>query len=464
MSFWKRYETFYLDHFASVSRSYDEGLPYLRDKLFVSIMLITLPIGIVIYIPSVIVSLITNQSMIAVFDTLALLVVLIAFFNRKISIGAKKILFSTTFYILSIILLIYLGTQGPGILILIFISVLITLLHSKRAGLISIGLNATIFSLLFVPFFTETIHINFVNNQLPVGWIAIGINLVAFNAMIVLSVSFLVDQLNESLRKEKKLQELLKEESLGLLQAKQKAEENERLKSAFLANMSHEVRTPLNSIIGFSELLTDPEFQDEKQKKEFLQQIITNGNNLLSIINDILDISKIESGELKIYKNEIQVGQFISGIRERFVFQAKEKNVDLRLTLPKIADETKIVADSNRLHQIFNNLISNALKFTSHGSIEIGYRVARPMIEFFVKDTGIGILPEFHEKIFERFRQVELEKTRKFGGNGLGLAITKNLVEMMGGKIWIESEFGTGSAFYFTLPASPNKQPIVQNG
>ena len=236
-----------------------------------------------------------------------------------------------------------------------------------------------------------------------------------------------------------------------LIVAKEKAEESDRLKSAFLANMSHEVRTPLNSIIGFSELLADPDFEEE-QKDEFIQHIISNGNNLLTIISDIMDISKMEVGEIKIRKMQIDTEKFISDIKHQFAIQVEKKNLELKLIHPVKDEKTIIFADAERLQQIFNNLMSNAIKFTANGSIEIGYQPKGNMVEFYVKDTGIGISSEHHEIIFERFRQIESEKTRKYGGNGLGLSISKNLVKLMSGKIWLESELYKGSVFYFTLP------------
>ena len=238
-----------------------------------------------------------------------------------------------------------------------------------------------------------------------------------------------------------------------LIKAKQKAEESDQLKSAFLANMSHEVRTPLNSIIGFSELLADPDFEEE-DKKEFIHHIVTNGNHLLTIISDIMDISKMESGEIKIRKIQINAQKFLSNLKEQFAFQAAGKNLGLKLSLPDMDpdQQTVIFTDADRLSQIFNNLVGNALKFTAKGSIEMGYRPNGKMVEFFVRDTGIGIAEEYLDKIFERFRQVEDAKTRTYGGNGLGLAISKNLVELMGGQIWVESEPEKGSTFYFTIP------------
>jgi len=236
-----------------------------------------------------------------------------------------------------------------------------------------------------------------------------------------------------------------------MITATEHAGESDRLKSTFLANMSHEIRTPLNSIIGFSELLIDSDIE-ENQRREYIQQIITNGNILLSIINDIMDMSRLESGVIAIHKEQINVMKLVTGLIQQFTFHAQEKKLTLKLSIPDTDREAVIYADPLRIMQIFNNLVGNALKFTEKGVIEISYQQQDKKVEFQVRDSGIGIAQEFHQKVFDRFRQVETSTTRKFGGNGLGLAITKNLVELMGGKIWLISEPGIGSAFYFTMP------------
>jgi len=242
-----------------------------------------------------------------------------------------------------------------------------------------------------------------------------------------------------------------KEMEAELLIAKNKAEESDRLKSAFLANMSHEIRTPLNSIIGFSELLADSHFEIE-QKEEFIGHIISNGNNLLNIISDIMDISKMESGMVSIRSREVQINQIVTEIRNQFIGRFEEKGIDFQLECENELEQILVLADPERLNQIFNNLISNALKFTTVGFVLLGYRREGRMLRIQVKDSGIGIPAEFHTRIFDRFSQVETSNSRRYGGNGLGLAITKNLIELMGGKIWLESEPGAGSNFYFTLP------------
>lgn len=236
-----------------------------------------------------------------------------------------------------------------------------------------------------------------------------------------------------------------------LIQAKEKAEESDRLKSAFLANMSHEIRTPLNSIIGFSELLGDPDFEQE-QKDEFIQTIIDNGNNLLVIISDIMDFSMLEARQMKIRKEVISTKKLLHEILNDFSNKANQKGIEFRIEQSRNPSDIQIESDLYRIRQIFNNLIGNALKFTRKGFVEIGYQIQDESITFHVKDTGIGIDPEYHQSIFERFRQVDLAKTRKYGGNGLGLAISKNLVELLGGTIWVESEPEKYSNFFFTIP------------
>lgn len=255
----------------------------------------------------------------------------------------------------------------------------------------------------------------------------------------------------------------IKKNEEELIKAKERAIESDMLKSNFLANMSHEIRTPLNSIIGFSELLGDPDFNEE-QKAEFIKTIVQNGNNLLSVISDIIDISKLDSGQVNIRKHFFPVSRLLNDIYKEFFFRAKNKGIGLRVVHPLDADVLMIESDEDRLRQVLTNLVGNAIKFTETGYIEISYNLKNNDVVFRVKDTGIGIPHDFQKKIFERFRQVEEGFTRKYGGNGLGLAITKNLVELLGGTIWVNSEPGQGSSFYFTLPLHPLKVDNFADG
>ena len=242
-----------------------------------------------------------------------------------------------------------------------------------------------------------------------------------------------------------------KRAEVELIAAKEKAEESDRLKSAFLANMSHEIRTPLNSIIGFSDLLLDP-FYELNQHAEFAGLIKRNGNNLLSIINDIMDLSKIEAGHVHVDRRLFSVNQLINDTYENSSFKAMDKGIELRIDSLDLQEEIFIESDETKLRQVLVNCIGNAIKFTEKGYVGIGIKTEGEFVQFHVKDTGIGIPVEFHEQIFERFRQVESGDTRKYGGNGLGLPISRCLIELLGGTIWMESEKGTGSTFYFNIP------------
>jgi PAS domain S-box-containing protein len=246
--------------------------------------------------------------------------------------------------------------------------------------------------------------------------------------------------------------EIIKE----LIDAKKKAEQSDKLKTAFLANMSHEIRTPMNGILGFTDLLRTPGLSKEEQKT-FLNIIQQSGERLLNLINDIIDISKIETGEIVLSLEKTNINQLITEIHNFFSPEAIEKGLNLNFNKNLPDKEAFIFTDKNRLYQILSNLIKNSLKFTQKGDIEFGYEHKGEFFEFYVQDTGIGISKEMQQKIFERFHQGDLILTKRYEGSGLGLSICKAFVEMLGGSIGVESNtdknnIEKGSRFYFTLP------------
>ena len=253
------------------------------------------------------------------------------------------------------------------------------------------------------------------------------------------------------------LEQLVKERTLDLEIAKEKAEESDRLKSSFLANMSHEIRTPLNAMVGFSTLITDPDLP-AKQKNEISYYINHNSDTLLRLIDDIIDLSKIESRQLKIDKKEYKIDTIFNLLFEIFnerknILSKNKINIIVNNKLKN--EQFKLFTDPIRLQQILSNLIDNALKFTEKGFVEYGCSFSDKNdqeLTFYVKDTGIGLSLGQQGQIFNRFNKIEEDKRKLYRGTGLGLSISKNLVELLGGKLWVESEKDRGSTFYFTLP------------
>ncbi|PKP29876.1 MAG: hypothetical protein CVT99_15495 [Bacteroidetes bacterium HGW-Bacteroidetes-16] len=254
-----------------------------------------------------------------------------------------------------------------------------------------------------------------------------------------------------------------KRAEMELIEAKEKAEESDRLKTAFLNNVSHEIRTPLNAIVGFSGFLNDPDLKPEN-RQEFIDIILQSSDQLLAIIDDIMSIASVEAGQEKIQEDEVNINLVCNLLKEQFSSKAIEKNVTLNLKSGVSDDEAIVITDATKLTQILNNLVGNALKFTRKGYINYGYKIKDSQLEFYVEDSGIGIDLDMQEIIFDRFRQIETTSTRNFGGSGLGLSISKAYVEMLGGKMWLTSEMGKGSVFYFTIPyknANPKKLPDI---
>lgn len=248
---------------------------------------------------------------------------------------------------------------------------------------------------------------------------------------------------------------------INLEEAKIRAEESDRLKTAFLANISHEIRTPMNAIIGFSKMVGSPDF-DDKEKNNFIEIIITNGKLLLELINDMLILSKIESNTLVVKKSLCRVNDMLDSLYREFSYEVEDKkNIRIIVSSENSNPKFAFITDTALLQTILQKLIDNSIKFTEKGEVEFGYRFTGPnLIDFFVKDTGIGIAERDLERIFERFHQLDNRISRTYEGIGLGLSIAQHYVRLLGGDLKVNSKLGKGSVFSFSLPYDREESPL----
>ena len=272
----------------------------------------------------------------------------------------------------------------------------------------------------------------------------------------VIGVNYDITEKVEALNKLEEYSKELKLKNIELEQARDKAREASRAKSEFLSTMSHEIRTPMNSIIGMAELLQDTNLSE--QQKKYVNIFQNAGESLLTLINDILDLSKIEAGRVEIEKKEFNLVSTVENVAEMISVRAYKKSLEMPLRISSEVPEC-VIGDPERLRQILINLLGNAVKFTEEGQVFLDLRIdtdfseeGKKKVIFAVKDTGIGIAEEKQKNIFNSFTQADASSTRKYGGTGLGLTISKQLVELMGGEIWLKSSPELGSTFYFSLP------------
>ncbi len=242
-----------------------------------------------------------------------------------------------------------------------------------------------------------------------------------------------------------------------LLLAKQKAEESDRLKSAFMANMSHEIRTPMNGILGFTDLLKEIQISDT-QRLKYVDVIQKSGHRMLKIINDLINISKIEAGQMEVEKSRFSINEQITDLYNFFKPEAEKKGLKLFVSKELPDHLSSIESDKEKFSAVLINLLNNAIKYTKEGNIDFGYEIKNHSMQFYVRDSGIGIAEKFHDTIFDRFVQADMSITKPYEGAGLGLSITKAYVEMLQGKIWFESEIDIGTTFFFTLPLTDPNQ------
>jgi len=446
-----RYPSF-LKQFTESRFQQSDGLLYWRERIFNGILLAIFVFGTLAIFPNLIAALKTGMFTIFIFDSFIFLTVLVVIFTRKIDLSIKIYILIFSFYLLGIFLLVTMGPFGPGLIWIVCSSVLIALMLDFKKTLFSIAFNFLIVFILALLIHFKISNTPFFSTYTILSWIAIGLNVIVISAVCSIPVSILIQGLEKTANEEKELKQELIEKNQKLLEEMVKAKEADKLKSTFLANLSHEIRTPMNAIAGFSELLVMDEEQPENIKKH-AEQIFLNSDYLQNIINDIVDISLIEAGQIKISRENFSSNQLmheISIVIESMLIRKKKLNLEIVFKDEYLNNQ--IYSDKNHLKQILINFITNSLKYTNQGFIEIGCKLYDGELVFHVKDSGIGIPESERIKIFSRFSRIDHKNGLLMPGMGIGLSIAKGLSDTLGGKIWFESEENKGSCFYLAIP------------
>jgi signal transduction histidine kinase len=431
-----------------------DGLPYWRERIFNGILLAIFVFGTLAIFPNLIAALNAGMYPIFFLDSLIFLTVLVVVFVRKISLNVKVYILIFSFYLLGIFLLVTMGPFGPGLIWIVCCSVLIALMLNFKKTLFSIAFNFLIVLILALLIHFKVADTPFFSAYTTFSWVAIGLNVIVISAVCSIPVSILIQGLEKTVNEEKELKQQLIEKNQQLSEEMVKAKEADKLKSSFLANLSHEIRTPMNAIAGFSELTIMEENLPENIKK-YAEQIFINSDYLQSIINDIVDISLIEAGQIKIQEENFSLKQLmyeISIFVDSMLLRKKKPDLEILFPIDDNLSDASVFSDKKHIKQILINFISNSLKYTNQGSIEIGYKSIDGKLVFHVRDSGMGIPESEKIKIFSRFSSVDHKNGLLIPGMGIGLSIAKGLSDALGGKIWFESEEDKGSCFYFLIP------------
>ena|ERR1035437_1796383 len=439
-----------------VTSTEDDTIPYWRQTIIYYFSASILYIGILALIGSIYASITTKLYHIAVFDLLIYLIICYCYLSKRISFRLKSMIIIILSYILGIVLLIVVGPYGAGLLWLFVFPVFAGILEGFSLSCIALLINFITLSLYTIALYSDVLHNYHFEVYNKESWLATFINFMLVDVTTTIALTTILGGLYKSLNKQAVIQKQLKEEQLKLEIARKLAEDNSKQKSLFLANMSHEIRTPMNAILGFSDLLINKDYPKEKQ--EFFFGIIQEkGQYLLQLVNDLIDISRIEANQIKLSYEPCDLRQFFEELEIIFEEESKRLKKDylnLYFKRPNLHDDMIIDVDVTRLRQIMINLLSNALKFTNEGYIEFGYEQVDNLVCFYVKDSGIGLNKDDEVRIFQRYEQAVNNPLNKFEGAGLGLFITKNLVTLMNGTIWVESELNKGSSFFVKIPVS----------
>ncbi len=432
------------------------GFFYWRERIFHYFTIALISVGLISYLYYTI-SFLQNRDIIpALFSTAVFVSTLLVAIIHAFSFKFRVAWILSSIYSLGAYLLVMSGPSSLGFVLLLSYSILSAILLGNKFSLISVLLNIAILLIAGILHYTQWITDRFLLDAEFYTYLKLCILFVVIDLITLFPLVSFINGMNFSFEKVLRYKNILSKEREKLMRAKVKAEESDILKTAFLSNMSHEIRTPMNAILGFSNLLSHKDIS-ALEKEEFVNLIRINGKNLLTLVEDIIDISKIDSGQLQIKNSPFCLHDILKDIYDSFWDDIRRKGqLNLKLYLNEgISDtHTMILSDGVRLKQILINLVGNGIKFTERGFVEFGYELTGDdVLQFYVKDSGIGLPKGKEQEVFERFSKFSsTEKHRLYGGTGIGLSIAKDLVHLMGGKIWVQSEVGVGSTFFFTLP------------
>lgn len=432
----------------------EDGLPYWREKIFNGLLMTLFVSGTVAIVPNIFASIQSDTVLITIADLVVYLSMVFLLLNRTIKLKYKIIAVISLIYLLSLVLLLELGPMGPGFVWLASCSLFAALLIGIWASVFTILLNLFIIGAIALLIYLGSINTVFFTSYTVITWIAVGLNVILFNSLTSIPLAFLLNALEKSHKTEQNLKNELLEYSEQLQVEKEKAMESDRLKSAFLANLSHDIRTPMNAIMGFSELIQN-EYTANDKLYLFSDQILQNSIYLNYLINDILDISLIESGQLFINRQKTKLKDIINETKQLIssvTYWNERPNLHLEFVIEPSVLEMELEVDAPHLEQVFINLLTNAIKYTQKGKILFSVTILAKSILFTVEDNGVGIPLKEQDKIFERFSKIKRKNSASYKGIGLGLSITKAITEAMGGKITFVSVENKGTSFMVSLP------------
>ncbi|WP_088653792.1 sensor histidine kinase [Geofilum rhodophaeum] len=432
-----------------------EGIDYWRERIFHYFSLATVFFGIALYLYYGLNFLLGGQVGFFIFLSAVFVLTLIALGLPALSIRFRIGWILFALYLTGSFLLLQGMHLMGGLLFLFASSVMAATMAGAIYGLLYLFLHSITLLAVGIYWYSGWIQTELLAPVSLKSFINLSVSFLVLNTITLAPLLSLLNGMIFSIDKEKRYRRILQKDQKDLLLASKRAEESDRLKTAFLSNMSHEIRTPMNAIMGFSTLLNNKQLE-EREREEFTHLIQHNARNLMLLVEDIIDISKMETGQFKVQYAPCNLHQLLNGLRataEEELFRMGRNNIEIKLNEGSNDKRLNILTDALRLRKILYNLMSNAIKFTEEGSVELGYRMESDQeLVFYVKDTGIGLSDADAERIFHSFYKVQHEGEKLYGGTGIGLTIARHLVRFMGGEIWVDTQVSKGTSFYFSHP------------